>query len=377
MRRLLLLSVALIVYGSLYPWHFDFSRGPAPAILLSSWPTHWDRWDMRDGVLNVLLYAPLGLAGFLLLARRLPRASAFAVATAAGAVLSVTMELSQVYVPGRTPSLFDVLTNSVGTVAGAIVGMTLGGRVLAALKPRAHRSAAGAGILLASWASYQLFPFFPIVSQTRLRAAVHLWMHSGAPNPVEIWVAAAEWFAAALALEAWLGSLDTRWLAACMLCCLLRVFVPTRTLTVDELAGAALGLAMWAMISKGSRQRAGLWFLLGAILLGELAPFRFSGPPAAFSWIPFTGAFDNERWAALVILSGKVFEYGAAVWLLARAGLGYFKSGAVIAGALFVLELAQCYLPGRVPEIADPLLALLMAFSLWAASDIAARRGLR
>ena len=40
MYRLLLLVIALIVYGSLYPWHFDFDRSGANPlwVLLHAWP---------------------------------------------------------------------------------------------------------------------------------------------------------------------------------------------------------------------------------------------------------------------------------------------------------------------------------------------------
>jgi VanZ family protein len=46
----------------------------------------------------------------------------------------------------------------------------------------------------------------------------------------------------------------------------------------------------------------------------------------------------------------------------------------VVAAALFGLELAQQYLPGRTPESTDAVLALLMALALWLASDFRPHR---
>jgi hypothetical protein len=65
----LLLVVALIVYGSLYPFAFDFHHAANPlTVLLHSWPEGFDRFVLRDAVINLLLYAPLGVAAFLALA---------------------------------------------------------------------------------------------------------------------------------------------------------------------------------------------------------------------------------------------------------------------------------------------------------------------
>jgi len=75
MRRLLLLVVAIIVYGSLYPWQFTFAGRPEPvSVLLHSWPHAWDRFVTRDVAINVLLYMPLGAVACLAWLRRFPRA---------------------------------------------------------------------------------------------------------------------------------------------------------------------------------------------------------------------------------------------------------------------------------------------------------------
>ena len=65
MYRLLLLVIALIVYGSLYPWHFDFEgSGANPLwVLLHAWPRGIDRFVLRDAVINLLLYLRFSLSG--------------------------------------------------------------------------------------------------------------------------------------------------------------------------------------------------------------------------------------------------------------------------------------------------------------------------
>jgi len=80
--RLLLLVIALIVYGSLYPWHLDFDRSGANPlwVVLHAWPHGIDRFVLRDAAINLALYFPLGMAAFLAAARRHGRWVAFGAA---------------------------------------------------------------------------------------------------------------------------------------------------------------------------------------------------------------------------------------------------------------------------------------------------------
>jgi len=374
MRRVLLLVVAITVYGSLYPWHFTFAGRPEPwAVLLHSWPSEWNRFVLRDVVINVLLYVPLGAVACLVWLPRL-RAAAAAAATAFGFALSLSMELLQNYVPGRTTSLSDLATNTIGAAAGSCLALALAPEIVPSLRAHAQRASAGAAWLLACWGAYQLYPFFPVVGSTHLRQAVHALIVTHSFSPVQAWEAAAEWFAAGLALEAVVGRSRTPWLAGAMLVLGLRIFMPSRSLALEEVAGAALALLAWEILPSKRRIGIGVWMALSAIVLAELAPFHFTRHAAPFSWIPLAASFEYDRWAALLTLLRKSFLYGAAVWLLARSGIRYPVAGGALAAGLLVLEMVQRYLPGRTPEITDSFIALVMAAVLWALSDRRPRR---
>ena len=369
MRRLLLLVVAIVVYGSLYPWHFTFAGRPEPVwLLLHSWPAVWDRFVLRDVAINVLLYMPVGAVACLAWLPRSPRAAA-AAATAFGFALSLSMELLQNYVPGRTTSLSYLTTNTLGAAAGAFLAVAFAPEIIPHLYSRVRRASPGAALLLACWGGYQIYPFFPILSSTRLRQAIHALIVTRSLSPVSVWAAAAEWFAAALALEAIFGRLRGTWLAGAMLVSGLKIFMPSRSLAPDEVAGAALALVAWEILLSKRRLRIGVWMALSAILLAELAPFHFTRNAAPFSWVPLGATFENERWGALVILLRKAFLYGAAVWLLVRSGIRYPVAGGALAASLFALEMVQRYLPGRTPEITDSLIAVAMTVALWALAD--------
>ena len=73
---------------------------------------------MNDVLLNVLLFMPLGAALGVLRVRAVG-------AAAMGFFLSTTIELLQYGIPGREPSARDVLTNTIGTIMGALISSAL------------------------------------------------------------------------------------------------------------------------------------------------------------------------------------------------------------------------------------------------------------
>jgi VanZ family protein len=373
-RRLLLLVVALIVYGSLYPWSLDFDRSGANPlwVLLHAWPQGIDRFVLRDAAINLALYFPLGVAAFLAVARRHGRLVAFDAALLIALGLSASMEMLQIYDPGRTCSLLDVFCNVSGAAAGALAALILRPELesLARRKPGWHGPAAL--LLVACWASYQLYPFFPVISQTKLRASLELLAESASVSPVEVWANAAGWMAAALVMEAFFGNMRPRWLLAAMACLPVRLLIAQRSLTLSEALGAALALLLWSLLPERKRLLAGVFLLASATVLRELSPFRLAETPHPFSWIPFVATFDSERQSATVILLRKAFEYGALVWLFRARGISYARAAVAVAASLAILEAIQRYLPGRTPEITDSVVALLMALVLWRLSSRAA-----
>src|ERR1051326_8601159 len=121
MTRLLLLIGALILYGSLYPWQFhprDLSES-AVEVLIGNWPGELDAFVLRDLIINVLLYIPLGAAAYLAPHPRAAKVAGVVFAAIAGASLSTAIELMQLYVANRVPSAFDIVCNLAGSIVGA------------------------------------------------------------------------------------------------------------------------------------------------------------------------------------------------------------------------------------------------------------------
>lgn len=141
--------------------------------------------------------------------------------------------------------------------------------------------------MLLSWAAFQLYPLVPSVTRSTLRAAAAYLLRPARVSPVELWGAAAEWFAAGVVLAA-ATDLRRRWLlpAAAILVLAFRPFVMDRRMSLEEVLGAAAAALLWMAIPRPNAGLA-LGMLGSAIVLRELAPFRFPAESAPFSWLPF------------------------------------------------------------------------------------------
>jgi len=368
MRRVLLIVVTLIVYGSLYPWNFrTLHLAVSPLwILLHSWPTGLSRYLIWDVAVNVTLYIPLGLFAFLSISDRAPGVLRIAVPLLVGLVLSAAIEMLQLFVPARDCSMSDVLSNFTGTAVGAGLGALYHAKLQHVVTGRTatrllHPS--GALMLLCCWLGYQVFPLFPGWGRSRLHAKLAALGPLGAISPVDTLLVLAEWLAVACLLEGVLEKRTSRLLVLLLLVLPLRLLIVSRTLAWSDIAGAMLACAIWISTPRLPVRRATPVLLAVALVLAELLPFHLA-PPGKFNWVPFRSLFQTAWQSGFVVLFRKSFWYGSVIWLWRGVGFGLLLPAVVTAMVLFALEWVQIYLPGRIPEISDAVLAALMGVLL-------------
>ena len=158
---LALAAICLIVYASLYPFSGWRDQGISPLqFLMAPLPQYWTGFDVG---INLLGYAPLGflLALAALISRRVPWPVTVAVLTAA--LLSLTMETLQSYLPSRIASNLDFALNTLGAWLGASCAWTLSkvgiiGRLTRLRARWFSQDARGALVLLLLWPVALLFP---------------------------------------------------------------------------------------------------------------------------------------------------------------------------------------------------------------------------
>lgn len=111
-----------------------------------------------DLLLNIMLFMPLGAALAL-------RGSSRARVALLALLLSTTIELLQFYIPGRDPSVSDVLANSCGAILGAFIAGSAGSwlrpRPPPALGSRLSRSATALAALMCLATGLLLTPAYP------------------------------------------------------------------------------------------------------------------------------------------------------------------------------------------------------------------------
>lgn len=110
----------LICLGSLFPFDFHQSAATAGRLAIFLQIFRWSDWP--DIIGNVLLFFPLGILGAIL-ARRMSKPNMVCVVlTVGGIALAFVLQMLQLYLPSRTAALSDVLTNTIGLMAGNAVG---------------------------------------------------------------------------------------------------------------------------------------------------------------------------------------------------------------------------------------------------------------
>jgi glycopeptide antibiotics resistance protein len=175
-NRILLLALAGIFFLTLYPFHFVGDQHSARAFFPFSLNGRGKGGGLLDVFLNVLLFVPFGFGVAEKLRERGKSIIAtLALAVAAGALLSYTVEFLQIYIPMRDSGWGDIITNSSGAAAGALLFEYPGAAILGWCKARARNldswlALAPIGVLLLFYAGFWCILARTLQKETRLRS---------------------------------------------------------------------------------------------------------------------------------------------------------------------------------------------------------------
>lgn len=377
LTQLLFVVIFFIVYGSLYPWHFAFRELPANPfwILLHSWSVEFSRRDVADFCVNVALYIPLGMAGYLSFRRR-----RMAGPVVLGMLLSASIEMTQLFTPGRVCSAVDLVNNTLGSIAGVFCGRVFerlaqpGLQVLGQWKTVDRAALA----LLFCRAASLLFPMFPVTSLPLLLRQFVLFAHGPWFQAMPFLSATVAWLVTGRLLQA----AGVRSAELCLGLSLL--LVPAQFIIIDhhpapvDFLAAISGWLLFVFI--GWLRGGALWWAFGFLTLlltrGLMPLPSMLVHPQEFNWIPFGPLLKMNWQAGMEILLEKTFYYGTAIWMVRATGARWRIATPAVAAMLAAIEAVQMWLPGRTPEITDPLMALLIGGGLYvlSANRVARRR---
>jgi VanZ family protein len=285
-RAALLAYLLLIVYASWFPFAGWRSSGLSPFAFLNLQPQRY--WTGFDVMVNVVGYMPLGVLLVLSLHPRVRGVWAVMVAAVGGVLVSGTMEVVQNYLPSRVPSNLDLLTNSVGCFAGAVIGpfvapLLLDHGRLQRLRRRWFAAYASQGlVLMALWPLAQVYPQGYLFGNGQILPLLSEWLSEWLDMDIDL-VALIRGSAGMTVEQYWLSEI---------------------VITACGMTGAALTLLCLAR--RGAPK---LWLMLALVFTGllvkTLASSLFFSPENALTWI--TPGAQGGFLIGLIMLAGLAF----------------------------------------------------------------------
>jgi VanZ family protein len=361
-KKLFFFCVVVIAYFTLYPWRFvPFHEH---STILQIWRPFIGRGDYLDIVVNLCFYLPLGVLGVLGYWKGSGTPTRWIALASLGASLSLSLETIQAWVPGRESSLLDVLANTISTVAGAWLGLTAARQMPSGLHQGVPLPRPMPAILIAAWLVSQWFPFLPVLRVSQFSESLHAFVDVSSLR----WLDPAEAFVTALLISRLLRDALTSpayrfaFAAACLVLPA-RIFIVVGATPWPLTVAFVTGLLVSQFVLSRAHSETRLLAAAALLLIGvrQLDPFQFVVAAEPFHWIPFSGFLEATRGAAIRVAAEKFFLYGAAVWMVRESGASLRTAAGVVAGLLAAGEYAQRYLPGRVAESTDPVLAVIAA----------------
>jgi VanZ family protein len=320
----------LLLYSGLAPWSgwrdlgidaFAYLSAPVPHYI-----THFDL-----GV-NVIAYVPFGALLALAFYPQIRGFLAIALAALAGLLLSGAIEAAQTFLPSRIPSNLDLLTNALGSVAGAVIAAPYAatlidrGRLVEWRHRWFERQTTAALIALALWPAAQIFPEPMLFGNGDMRSSLGPLVNALGG---QWWQFDAEQFGPA---EFVLGE----------------AFVVASSLL-------AVGLALCSVLRRNSpRYRVLIALVLASLAAKSVGNAVQFGPERALAWLT-PGAFGG---IALAVLS-----------LAVAPGLG--RAGGTAAGGQH--DSGEPVLPGSAAGVAARSAAELQRVGRLAVYALAAR----
>ncbi len=399
--------LAFAAYGSMVP--LQFHRVPireGMRIFIATPFVSLAAASGTDFVSNILLFMPIG---FFLLGAAAPRGGGRAVAwllpvAAVWVAASVAIEFSQVFFSGRTPSWDDVLAESIGGLAGALVWVGIGPAVvhwfsgIAGADSRHERLLRMLTAYVLLWGILGLVPFdFTLRPQElaeKFRAGrvvlVPFADHPGLERTLSVFLRSVPVGAFALVLalvrrlgpvKVWASIIGAGVIGALEMAQLLTY--SQRSTTTDVVLGVAGVLTGIAVTSRAMREDGAapvpasvrlwpvvalfLWLVL--VVARHWSPFDFRADGdfirsrmPMFLQIPFSGYYWGNPLSAFGELTTKVLlgvPVGALLQMIytpdTSAGRRWQAAGILtVSFSIFLgIELGQLLLPSRYPDQTD------------------------
>jgi VanZ family protein len=366
------LLLSLIVYGSLYPFTWNFAQ-PKDFI-------YWGPLGLVDVVENVILFLPLGwLLAWHYQGEGRSRAG-FVAWFPIALIIAGILQWLQKYLP-RTPALSDIVFNMLGFTAGWLAGLTSSSSLsrLSRRHLNLHSADRFALVIVVLWLAAELFPFIPTLDRSSVVDNVKSLWQQDAWQPRRMLLHMAVTVIGLEALAQLVRSVAAARLARPLAAIATLAILGGKFVIIHQapglpvVLGIAAGAAVWQVIDR-MEERPRLWTLLAiasaAYLLHAIWPLQWKDRPGAIHWLPFASSLSGSIGSVVTTVAFECLCFGAIIWSAVRNGGSLGGMTVTVATLAFACEFAQRYLPGRTAEITSVLLALGMGWLISALTPI-------
>jgi VanZ family protein len=361
---LFVLTVAGILYGSLYPFDFRWTAIPVDEALGELMGDGLTDWGKGNVLANIVLFVPYGLFGAVMLAKHRAAWLRWSMLLGGGALLAFGLQVLQLWLPQRVPDFGDGVLNMVGLTLGAALARLPWARFSVRPSMLADGMLALPVLLMGCWVAYKWAPFVPTADWYLIKQGLKPLLLEPRLEPLSVyrnlvcWLVFASLWRDCRLTEGWLWVVIPGVVLA-------QVGIAHNALALDGVIGAALAPAVWMMLRRVTdRPEAPMMFLLLALVVVQgLSPFVWAASP--FHWLPFRGFLTGSMFVNLLSLLFKLYLYGSLVWLVFRATRVLWAALLFPVGVTALVEIAQTQIAGRVAEITDPLLCVMIWSVLW------------
>jgi peptidoglycan/LPS O-acetylase OafA/YrhL/VanZ family protein len=363
MRKVFAFVCFLVVYGSLYPFNFNFSL-PSLSTALPLAHFNFLEAGFTDGISNIILFIPIGFLltqGWNFSTKR--RLLFWCIFTSFS--FGYFVQVLQLWAVGRVPWGGDAVLNTIGAIVGSAIALrfkpvhlmdpekvNLQSKVFAIL---------GTGLLV-----IKLAPYAPSMDFGILKENVKNLIYSPSIDVYWLfehtvtWVLVFFFLACANPLFS-----RVRYLISLAICVLaLKFFIIANDINLSQLLGAALALFIFIALKTRINKVALAGVLLVAVVLNGYYPFELRTQIASFEWIPFTGALNGNILLNILATSKKLLLYSSAILLLHTSIIRLKTSTTIVAVVVLVSEIGQVFVTNSVPESTDFILVLISGYLL-------------
>ena len=363
LKNITLVMIFLIIYGSLYPFDFQFQSISDEELnaFFNTWLSITHKGDI---VANILIFIPLGFTGAYYFSDSVPRIKAFSIILLLSILLGFGLQVLQLYLPSREANLFDGVLNIIGTGLGLLAAKTINISINHKIKTFPLSLPL---VLVFSWFFYRLLPFVPSLDWKEIKISLKPLLLHPQLSFVGFWHDMVAWAIVLFFIERIFSSVHSQrnMVLLILSCFILEILIVNNSISLSNILGAGAGYGIWLLLRKSGHPPIS-WFLISLLsiyfVIYSFVPFEWSDGNNSFSWIPFSGFLSDSMYHNTLAFIEKFFFYGSLVWLMLNLDFRTRHVGILLATFLLLLEIAQIFIGQHSAEITDPLLILVLVY---------------